>query len=214
MRPEYAVWLAEKRASAKARGGKPLRNLPGAGTEFSLPRSRGRAKGEIVNPVTGEVVSGCLTIAKLADSLKLRPVEVTDILEELGCVQRVLRWHNVPMICDPRGFLVKPSYYHAPEVTRHGLEAGLAVPLVMVRNGVEMCLVLITPEGQGAVRERLATKAGKPATLSKADARRGEVGRLMAAGRSQAEIVRETGIPKQTVSRICAGLKEEAQAEK
>ena len=38
--PDYASWIAEKRAEAEALGGKPLRNLPGAGQEFDLPRTR------------------------------------------------------------------------------------------------------------------------------------------------------------------------------
>ena len=195
--PDYASWIAEKRAEAEALGGKPLRNLPGAGQEFALHRVTGRTPGEIVNPITGEVVSDCLTIAKLSASLGMTSSELTDKLEAMGYVNRVLKTNDVPMVCDP--VRTKPCYYHSPEAAQGAIAAGLVVPLTVRRNGIDMYLILITPEGQRRIRETVTVKRSSPARV---DARRKAVADLLRRGHSQSAIVHETGIPKQTVSRI------------
>lgn len=198
--PDYAAWISAQRAAAIARGGKPLRNLPGA-DEYEFPRATNRKQGEIINPLTGEIVTGCLTISKFADQLRLSAQALADVLEEAGAVVRVLRADEVPMICDP--CQTKPRYYHTPAVTREGVEDGLVIPISVSHRGKRVPCILITPQGQEKVRQQLRGEA--PQKLGKVAVKQEMIGRLLEAGYSQASIARETGLPKQTVSRIAKG---------
>lgn len=203
---DYANWIAAQRRDAIARGGKPLRKhsqRSGADVE-PFARIQDRKPGEIVNQLTGEIVTGCLTVSKVADLLSVSPQQVTDVLEKAGAVVRVLRTKEVPMICAPE--LTKPRYEQTPEVTRDGVEEGLVMPLMFKHGGRLTQCVLLTPAGQKAVKAALQAKREEPAKSGKVETKARRIGELLAAGLSQAAIVRETGLPKQTVSRIMRTL--------
>ena len=195
--PDYASWIAEKRAEALELGGKPLRYLPSAGKSHGLRDVQGRETGEIVNPVTGEVFTDCLTISKLSASLNITAKQLTDELEKLGCVHRVLKYHTVPAISAPH--MTKAVYYEGPEATPWGEENGLVIPVNVHRGGRDLEMLLITPAGQALVRK---PKAPERPVKSRAEERRKTVLELLRDGLSQSAIVYQTGIPKQTVSRI------------
>ncbi|MER8645083.1 hypothetical protein [Mesorhizobium sp. M1252] len=216
----YKAWIAAKRVEALDRGGRPLRNLPDrrherfrwAGTQagrvnrgFTIPRHLRREPGEIVNPITGELVNGCLTILEVARATRLSSHKLADILERLGILQRVLACKDVPTITAPE--LVKPLYYHTPEVTRQAVEANLAVPIKMVRSEAVKELILITQRGQLLV-EHAVNRGSVP--QRSVDSRRAAIGHLLRQGHSQAEIVRRTSLPKQTVSRHVRTLRSAA----
>ena len=216
----YKAWIAAKRAEALDRGGRPLRNLPGrrqerfrwAGTQasrvnrgFAIPRQLRREPGEIVNPITGELVNGCLTVSEMARATGLSPHKLTNFLERLGIVQRVLACKDVAMITAPE--LVKPLYYHTPEVTRHAVERNLAIPIKTVRSNAVQELILITRQGQHLVQDAANTPN---VPRRRVDRRRAAIGHLLRQGLSQAEIVKRTSLPKQTVSRHVRTLRRAA----
>jgi DNA invertase Pin-like site-specific DNA recombinase len=200
-RPVFSSWIRQKRAAAVARGGRPLRNLPGTDDYDDFPRATARQRGEIINPMTGEVVTGCLTISKLSIQLGLSAQETAKLMEKAGCVARVLRTDEVPMICDPTQ--TKPRYYHTPEVTYFGMMEGLAVQIIVRHHGKRKPCILITPHGQETMRALMADRGqiAKPDD-GKVALKRRLIGELLAARHSQAAIARATGLPKQTVSRI------------
>lgn len=197
---DFAAWIAAQREAAIARGGKPLRDIP-RGNRDPFPRATNRKRGEIINPLTGEIVTGCLTISKLSDQLGLSSQKVTDALEKIGAVVRVLTAKEVPMICAPE--VTKPRYERVPQATREGVEDGLVIPITFDHGGRKTQCVLVTPEGQAAVRaaltEHMKTKGPKP---RKVETKTHVIRELLAAGHSQASVVRQTGWPKQTVSRL------------
>lgn len=201
---DYASWIAKQKANALARGGKSLRNLPGADDVDEFPHATNRKRGEIVNPVTGEIVTDCLTIARLSEALGITSHTLGRMLVDLGCAVLVLSTKEVPMVCAPH--LTKPRYEHVPEATHDGVEAGLVIPVMFRHGGRKTQCILITPKGQAAVRaalverETAAREAGKVRTKQKL------VSQLLEAGLSQAAIVRKTGLPQQTVSRIMKTL--------
>lgn len=198
----YSEWIAAQRRDAIARGGKPLRKhskRSGADLE-PFARTEDRKPGEIVNPVTGEIVTGCLTVSKLADRLSVSPQQVTAVLEKAGAVVRVLRTKEVPMVCAPE--LTKPRYEHTPEVTRDGVEDGLVIPLMFKHGGRQSQCILITPVGQEAVKAALQAKRSAPDKVGKVESKAQRIVELLDAGLSQAAIVRATGFSQQTVSRI------------
>ncbi|KND19315.1 hypothetical protein ADZ37_09895 [Pannonibacter phragmitetus] len=206
-KPSYKGWLAAQKTAALARGGEPLRMVPGSG-DREFPHMAQRRKGEIINPLTGEVVTGCLTASKLSGKLGLSSQKVYDLLEKAGALVRVLRAREVPMICAP--WLTKPAYEHVPEVTREGVEDGLVIPIAFSHGGRETQCILITPKGQAVVSAALAGKTSEASSEASGEAKRpGKVETkkqvirdLLAAGHSQAAVVRQTGWPKQTVSRL------------
>lgn len=195
--PDYASWITEKRAEALELGGKPLRYLPSAGKRHGLRNVQGRETGEIVNPVTGEVFTGCLSIAKLSASLNVTASKLTDALEKLGCVHRVLKYLTVPAISDPH--MTKAVYYEGPEATPWGVENSLVIPVTVHHRGRDLEMILITPAGQALLSKPQAPQ--RPAT-SRVEERRKTVLDLLRGGLPQSAIVQKTGIPKQTVSRI------------
>lgn len=205
---DFAAWIAAQREAAIARGGKPLTFVP-SDDGRGFPYAARRKRGEIINPLTGEVVTGCLTISKLSDQLGLSSQKVTDALEKIGAVVRVLTTKEVPMICAPE--VTKPRYERVPQATREGVEDGLVIPITFDHAGRKTQCVLITPEGQAAVRaaltEQMKTKDPKP---RKVEAKTQVIRELLAAGHSQASVVRQTGWPKQTVSRLVKTMEQRA----
>ncbi|UJW75796.1 hypothetical protein [Rhizobium sp. SL42] len=197
---DFTAWIAAQREAAIARGGKPLRNIP-RGNRDPFPRASNRKRGEIINPVTGEIVTGCLTISKLSDQLGLSSQKVTNALEQIGAVVRALTTKDVPMICAPE--VTKPRYERVPQATREGLEGGLVVPITFDHGGRKTQCVLITPEGQAAVwaalKDEVKTSGPRP---RKVETKTQVIRELLAAGHSQGSVVRQTGWPKQTVSRL------------
>lgn len=197
---DFVAWIAAQREAAIARGGKPLTFVP-SDDGRGFPYVARRKRGEIINPLTGEIVTGCLTISKLSDQLGLSSQKVTDALEKIGAVVRVLTAKEVPMICAPE--VTKPRYERVPQATSEGVEGGLVIPITFDHGGKKTQCVLITPEGQAAVRtaltEQMKTKGPK---LKKVETKTQVIRELLAAGHSQASVVRQTGWPKQTVSRL------------
>ncbi|MET3853774.1 helix-turn-helix domain-containing protein [Rhizobium sp. OAE497] len=198
----FHEWLAAKRAEALERGGKPLTGLPAQGRDLDITFPTSRRAGEIVNPLTGEIVTGCLVITKLAAVLGITSDKLTDQLESLGVVQRVLKTSEVPMITAPH--LTKPRYHHSPEATCYGVAEGYIIPIGVWFKGVPIECLLITPEGQKLCREQGNKPLAKP--LSKVEQRRALVADMLAKGLRQAEIARAASLPRQTVSRIAHEL--------
>lgn len=196
-----------------ARGGKPWSKsqLASMGEEYRKSRREGdslyvadRKPGEIANPITGEIVTDCLSIGRLAELLKVTTDKLTDIMDRLGLVQRVLDYREVPMVCMPA--VRKPRYFLTPAVTRCGIEAGLVVPIETYRDDALRAIILITPRGQEKLRQ---AAGGKSETAqSKPDERRKAIEKLMRAGHSQVEIVRFTQLPRQTVFRHVRALRD------
>lgn len=126
---------------------------------------------------------------------------MTDALEKIGALVRVLTTKEVPMICAPE--VTKPRYEHVPQATREGVEDGLVIPITFDHGGRKTQCVLITPEGQAAVSaaltEQMKIEGPKP---RKVETKTQIIRELLAAGHSQASVVRQTGWPKQTVSRL------------
>lgn len=201
---DYAAWIAEQKRAAIARGGKPLRNLPGPDDVDEFPHVANRKPGEIVNPVTGEIVTDCLTIAVLSEALGITSFTLGRVLVDLGCAVLVLSTKEVPMECAPH--LTKPRYEHVPAVTRRGVEEGLVIPIMFRHGGRKTQCILITPKGQEAVRAALVEREAAAREAGKVRTKQKLVSQLLETGLSQAAIVRKTGLPKQTVSRIVKTL--------
>lgn len=195
----YKGWLAAQKTAALARGGKPLRMTGGSDCR-EFPRVAQRRAGEIINPLTGEVVTGCLTASKLSGELGLSSRKIYDQLEKAGAVARVLRARDVPMICAP--WLTKPMYEHVPEVTCAGVEDGLVIPITFIHGGRETQCILITEKGQAVVSAALAGKTSEVRAPGKMETKKQIIRELLALGHSRAEVMRQTGWPKQTVSRL------------
>lgn len=201
---DYLAWIAAQRKAAIARGGKPFRFIPRPqGHRF--PYASERESGELINPLTGEIVTGCLTISKFSDELNLSSQKVTGALDKIGAVVRVLTTKEVPMTCTP--YLTKPRYETVPQATREGVEEGLVIPINFEHGNRTMQCVFVTPQGQTAVRAVLAdllkTRVSKP---SKVEPKKQVIRELVAAGHSQASVVRQTGWSKQTVSRLVKSM--------
>lgn len=206
MTVSYAEWIAAKRAQALASGGKRwTRTMLAAAKREATARRHGvhmshRKPGEIVNPTTGEVVTGCITIGKLASSLGTTTARLTDLMEQRGLVHRVLTWKHVPMICHP-GYR-KPDYYLTPEATPAAVFAGQVVQIKgqwgLDRKGAHRSMILITPLGQERIRNAFLPPTGEPKATQ---VRRESIERLHRQGRTPAEIVRTTGIARRTVFR-------------
>lgn len=205
---DFAAWIAAQREAAIARGGKPLTFVP-SGDGRGFPYAARRKRGEIINPLTGEIVTGCLTISKLSDQLGVSSQKVTDALEKIGAVVRVLTTKEVPMICAPE--VTKPRYERVPQATSEGVENGLVIPITFDHGGRKTQCVLITPEGQAAVRvavtDEVKVIGRKP---RKVETKMQVIFELLAAGHSQASVVRQTGWPKQTVSRLVKTIRRQS----
>jgi DNA invertase Pin-like site-specific DNA recombinase len=200
---DYQEWIAAQRAAAVARGGKPLRDLPSSdGHQF--PRVRRRKSGELVNPVTGEICEGCLTIKQLAQKLGASSQQIRKTLEQMGAVVHALTTKEVPSVSTPGA--TKPRYERIPMVTEFGMEEGLVIPITFSHQGRRTECVFVTTDGQVAVEEALQREREK-SSLGKVEAKQKVIRGLLRAGHSQSSIVRITGWPKQTVSRIAKSIK-------
>lgn len=201
----YREWLEGHKDTSRARGGRPI-NPPSRVDEGYFHRAeregwshirnyRGWKRGEIVNPTTGEVVTNCLTISKLAEKLSTTSHKVIDLMETQGFVNRVLSVESVPMICAPD--FRKPQYSHRPVVTTEAVEDGYCIPITVNRSvGFEerrIKMILITPDGQRLIASRMVgnRKHNKAGQVIK---------HLVREGKSQVEITALTGFSKQQVS--------------
>lgn len=212
---DYAEWIAAKRAQALASGGKPWsRTMLTAAKLEATVRRHGvhmchRKPGEIINPTTGEVFMGCVTIGNLASSLGTTTARLTDLMERHDLVHRVLTWKLRPMICNPGHR--KPNYYLTPEATPAALQAGLLAQIIgqwgAGRTGSLRPMILVTPEGQRIVRVAFSLPV-KPTNAI--HARRKSVEHLHRQGRTPAEIISMTGIARRTVFRHLGEIRKAA----
>ncbi|UWU21089.1 hypothetical protein N2601_17855 [Rhizobium sp. CB3060] len=207
--PAFNDWMRAVRADAISRGGKAWSKseLTRMGAEYrrkgSMLHVQDRQPGEIANPITGELVTGCLSIGRLAASLGITTDQLTDEMERLQLVHRVLDFREVPMIIDPA--LRKPRYFQTPEASPKGIEKGLVIPIETHLGGGQFrTMIVITPQGQ-ALLGRAGRNEKRPE--KKIDQKRCLIEELMAAGHRQAEIVRMTSFPKQTVSRYVKAIR-------
>lgn len=198
--PGYPTWLANMREQAAATGGKAwsARQLADLKREAlrkaaSHPAVSGRKPGELVNPLTGEVVTGCLRIGAFAKELGITTASLTKKLTEHGLVHMVNGWKE-----SRDGGHV--SYYLTPSVTPLAVEEGLLLSLTWrITDRQDRLMLLITPDGRQFVRNAMATLGDEP--IRKAEERRHVVARLHAEGKTPAEIQCITGIPRRTVFR-------------
>ncbi|MDQ1196367.1 winged helix-turn-helix domain-containing protein [Agrobacterium sp. SORGH_AS 787] len=217
MTADYSEWIAAKRAEAIARGGRrwTLTMLTKAKQEAYARRGgffiAGRKPGEIVNPETGEVATGCVTIGSLAETLGITTPQLTDHMEQCGIVDRVLTRKEVPMQCNP--FFRKPDYYRTPVAAPAAVRAGLVVQIVgrwgKGGTGIPRPLILVTSKGQDFVRQVFAQTTDL-AEVPGHRIRRESITRLHREGRGASEIVRLTGIPRRTVFRHLGELRKAA----
>ncbi|BCG81414.1 hypothetical protein MesoLj113b_49560 [Mesorhizobium sp. 113-3-3] len=189
--------------AAVARGGRPFtaaqviaesRRFKGG---FDRPLL---ARGEILNPVTGEIVTDCLSLSKALDVLRERhgiDTTVRKLITMLGrkkLVEFRLAWRMVPMATDPTAR--KPEYRHEAIATRTAMDDGLLISIDYGRNGEKWVRTLATPDGLAFLAGLLKAPAG---AVKKPKAR-DTVRAFLAGGRTQAEIVQLSGMSKQVVS--------------
>lgn len=204
---DFTQWIAQQRADAKARGGKRWTyTMLAAAKQEAKARISGfyvadRKPGEIVNPITGEVITDCVTIGNLAGSLGTTTARLTGLMEQRGLVHRVLTWKNVPMICHPGHR--RPYYYRTPEATPTAIRAGLVAQIAgqwgAGRTGALRLMILATPEGQRLIQSLFSTPTDAPVKAKLI--RRDSIERLHRQGRTPSEIVSMTGISRRTVFR-------------
>lgn len=161
--------------------------------------------GEIFNPATGEIFTGCVTIGGLAASLGVTTDCLTDEMERLGMVNRVLDYREVPMVCEPA--FRKPRYFHTPAPTKNATEQGLALSIKAKRDYRTYRILLIAPQGQDAIRAAFRKPVKPP---KRTDRNKEVIARLHNAGRSPAEIVSLAAIPKRTVFRYLKAIRQAA----
>lgn len=164
-----------------ARGGKPLPFVPSGKLnghdKLNPPHIQqaivGREPGEIICPYTGEVITGCLTPAKLAKELGLTTRTLLAHLKTLGIAHEVLDRKEVPLVSAPN--LKKCEYFHRSRLTPWAIERGYGVSVTMPnrgRSGNLPELDLLTPDGQRYVKDQLnaaslphAEDTGEPVKL-------------------------------------------------
>lgn len=209
-RPGYCAWLNRLRSAAETWGAKPITKsqLASMGEQYRRWRQAqagagehllivDRRPGEIANPITGEIVTECMTIGRLADALTITTDKLTDAMVFLKMVHRVLDHREVPMISQPAAR--KPIYFLTPKATRYGIEEGFVIPIKAGRDLRLREVLLITPEGQGRLRDAVWRVV---VPQSRAKSRRSAIMGLLGVGYCQADIAKMTGIPRQTVSRL------------
>jgi hypothetical protein len=138
---------------------------------------------------------GDLTITEYGATKGLGSRHVRDALKTLGVLQEEIEVREVPMISDPSRR--KPEYRHVLRLTREAVRDGLGRRIEP--HGKGFPFDVLTPKGQLYVTERLDQKAARKS--NKRHLVRDRVWALAATGKTQAEIVRETGRSKQLVSR-------------
>lgn len=201
--PSLAGWIAQHKSAAIARGGRELTAAEVMGESARYKAGPYRpilARGEIFNPVTGEIVTGCLSLSKALDVLRERHGidaavrKLIPVLERKGLVEYRLAWRFVRMVTVSTAR--KPEYRHDAVATRAATGDGLLITIDYGRGGEKLVRTLVTPDGLAFLAELLKAPAG---TVKKPRAR-DTVRALLAEGRTQAEIVRLSGMSKQAVS--------------
>lgn len=200
--PSLTGWIKQHKSAAIARGG---RSLTAAEVIAESVRYKGKsslpplARGEIFNCITGEIVTGCLSLSKALDILRERHgMDITvpkliPMLGRKGLVERRLAWRMVSMVTAPNAR--KPEYRHDTVATRAATGDGLLISIDYGRKDENWVRTLVTPAGL-AFFARLLKATAEPVKKPKA---RDTVRRLLAEGRTQAEIVQLTGMSKQAV---------------
>ncbi|ESZ47998.1 hypothetical protein ACYG9R_02970 [Mesorhizobium sp. RSR565B] len=196
-------WIKQHKSAGVARGGRSLTAAEVIAesvrykAEFARPLL---ARGEIFNPITGEIVTGCLSLSKALDALRERHgIDTTvrkliPLLERKGLVERHLAWRMVPMVTDPTAR--KPEYRHDAIATRAAVGDGLLISIHYGHKEENWVRTLVTLYGL----EFLARLLKTPAVTVKKPKARDTVRALLAEGKTQAEIVRSSGMSKQAVS--------------
>jgi len=200
--PSLTGWIKQHKSSAIARGGRSLTAAEVIAESVRYKAEPGRpalARGEIFNAITGEIVTGCLSLSKALDILRKRNgIDTTvrkliPILERKGLVERRLAWRMVTMVSDPTER--KPEYRHEAVATRAAMGDGLLISIHYGPNDEQRLRTLVTPDGL----EFLARLLKAPAGAVKKPKARDTVLAFLAEGRTQAEIVQLSGMSKQAV---------------
>lgn len=200
--PGLKGWIKQHKSAAIARGGRSLTAAEVIAESVRHKAGCGRpilARGEIFNVITGEIVTGCLSLSKALDVLRERHgIDTTvrkliPLLERKGLVGHRVAWRKVPMVTDPTSR--KPEYRHEAVATREAMGDGLLVSIHYGPNDEPKLRTLVTPDGL----EFLAQFLKAPAVPVKKPKARDAVRALLAEGRTQAEIVQLSGMSKQAV---------------
>lgn len=214
VRASYTEWLDAVRLTAKANGGKAwtASGLARANKEYRdvgvdrQPYIMHRKAGEMVNPITGEIVTGCMTVGKLAGKLGITTAKLADQMVRKRLVQRVLSYREVPMVCE-RSFR-KPDYHLTPDPLPSAVEAGLLIPIKgrwnAERSGPIRTMILVTPKCQKLLT---SSQLAKDKPRKRLDVQREAIHRLYRDGRSPTDIAGLTGIPRRTVFRRLADIR-------
>ena len=218
-RPCFHQWLDDHRRASTERGGKALRFVPKGAPRGNPDRdphywngqhpqraTADRKPGEIINPKTGEVVTGCLTVAKFAETVAMSTRTLIGHLKTLGLLHDVLDWKAVPMVQAPD--LAKPEYSHRAGLAPWALESGYGVTIATGANsarsgrGMQVKCDLLTPEGQRFVVEQLEAEAAQrtPPKAKTLDRVREIIEREPMV--SNREIARCLGVARQAVQRV------------
>ncbi|MDF3153238.1 hypothetical protein P3C58_14770 [Mesorhizobium sp. XAP10] len=200
--PGLRAWVKQHKSAAFARGGRSLTAAEVIAESVRYKAECGRpilARGEIFNPITGEIVTDCLSLSKALDVLRERHgIDTTvrkliPMLERQGLVGRRVAWRMVPMVTDPT--VRKPEYRHDAVATRAAVGDGRLISIHYGQREENWVRTLVTPDGL----EFLARFLKAPAGAVKKPKARDTVRELLAEGRTQAEIVQLSGMSKQAV---------------
>ncbi|TKD45282.1 MAG: hypothetical protein E5W98_14200 [Mesorhizobium sp.] len=201
--PSLTGWIKQHKSAAIARGGRSLTAAEVIAESVRYKAECGRpilARGEIFNPITGEIVTGCLSLSKALDILRGRygidtaVRKLIPLLERKGLVEHRVAWRMVPMVTDPTAR--KPEYRHDAIATRTAMSDSLLISIHYGQKEENWVRTLVTPGGL----EFLARFLKAPAGTAKKPKARDTVRALLAEGKTQAEIVQLSGMSKQVVS--------------
>ncbi|RUT84333.1 MULTISPECIES: hypothetical protein [unclassified Mesorhizobium] len=200
--PGLRGWVMQHKSAAVARGGRSLTAAEVIAESIRYKAECGRpilSRGEIFNPITGEIVTDCLSLSKAVEVLRERhDIGVTvrkliPMLERKGLTERRLAWRMVPMVTDTTAR--KPEYRHDAVATRAAMGDGLLLSIQYGPHDEKWIRTLVTPDGL----EFLARFLKAPAGAVKTPKARDIVRALLAEGKTQAEIVQLSGMSKQAV---------------
>ncbi|MER8899105.1 MULTISPECIES: hypothetical protein [unclassified Mesorhizobium] len=201
--PGLKDWIEQHKSAAAARGGRAFTATEVIAESVRCKAEISRpflARGEILNPITGEIVTGCLSLSNALGRLRGRHGSDTTVrkliptLERAGLTERRLAWRMVPMLTDPTA--TKPEYRHDAVATRAATADGLLISIHYGQNHERWVRTLVTPEGLALLARLQKTPTGSVRKPKAQDIVRA----LLAEGRTQAEVVRLTAMSKQTVS--------------
>jgi hypothetical protein len=133
---------------------------------------------------------GDVTITEYGATKGLGPRRVRDALKTLGVLQEEIEVREVPMLSDPSR--TKPEYRHVLRLTLEFVRDGLGRRLEPHGGGVPFDV--LTPKGRKYLDQKVARKGNRRHLV------RDHVRGLVTEGKTQAEIVRLTGLSKQLVS--------------